>query len=90
MKSEDRAKDAAPATSPNLIVPPRCSIEGCEKPSKARSFCGAHYMRWHRHGDPLGCASKPSRTAPTHEEFMAEANAALSALRVYVKGGVTS
>lgn len=30
-----------------------CSIEGCEKPVKARGWCGAHYMAWVTHGDPL-------------------------------------
>lgn len=29
-----------------------CSIAGCDKPSWARSFCGTHYRRWSRHGDP--------------------------------------
>lgn len=31
-----------------------CSIDGCEKPAKARGWCVAHYTRWIRHGDPLG------------------------------------
>lgn len=30
-----------------------CSIEGCERPHLARGWCGAHYARWKRHGDPL-------------------------------------
>lgn len=30
-----------------------CSIEGCNKPVTARGWCGAHYVRWMRHGDPL-------------------------------------
>ena len=30
-----------------------CSIDGCEKPRKARGWCSAHWSRWHRHGDPL-------------------------------------
>ncbi len=32
----------------------RCSISWCEKPSKTMGWCGAHYQRWRRHGDPLG------------------------------------
>lgn len=31
-----------------------CSVPGCEKPSRRRGWCGAHYHRWSRHGDPLG------------------------------------
>ena len=30
-----------------------CSIEACEKPSKTRGWCGMHYKRWKKHGDPL-------------------------------------
>ena len=32
---------------------PQCTIPACSKPSRARSFCGAHYQRWYRRGDPL-------------------------------------
>ncbi len=31
-----------------------CSIEGCIKIAEKRGWCGAHYARWRRHGDPLG------------------------------------
>lgn len=31
-----------------------CSIPGCGKPRKYQEWCGAHYMRYRRHGDPLG------------------------------------
>lgn len=34
-----------------------CSIEGCKSPIKARGWCRKHYLRWHRHGDPLGPTS---------------------------------
>lgn len=29
-----------------------CSVPGCGKKHTASGFCGAHYMRWRRHGDP--------------------------------------
>jgi len=38
-----------------------CSIPGCEKSIRARNWCGIHYDRWRRHGDPLG-----GRTAVTN------------------------
>lgn len=44
----------------NMIT---CSINGCEKPSHAKSFCSAHYSRWYRYGDPL----KDNKT-PTPEK----------------------
>jgi hypothetical protein len=30
-----------------------CSVQGCEKPTKARGWCTMHWTRWSRHGDPL-------------------------------------
>ena len=29
-----------------------CSINGCDKPHKAHGWCGAHYQRWWKRGDP--------------------------------------
>lgn len=32
-----------------------CSVDGCGKPANGkRGMCNAHYLRWYRHGDPLG------------------------------------
>jgi len=31
----------------------RCSIDGCSRPHLARGWCGRHYYRWSRNGDPL-------------------------------------
>ena len=31
-----------------------CSIEGCDKHSRARGWCFAHWVRWRRHGSPYG------------------------------------
>lgn len=33
--------------------PKICSVEGCERESRARGWCGLHYDRWRNHGDPL-------------------------------------
>lgn len=30
-----------------------CTIAGCERRHLARGFCGVHWRRWKRHGDPL-------------------------------------
>lgn len=31
-----------------------CAVLGCGKRAHGRGFCGTHYMRWKRHGTPLG------------------------------------
>lgn len=40
---------------PKGIPDPRstCSIPDCGRPRMARGWCQLHYLRWHRHGDPL-------------------------------------
>lgn len=39
-----------------------CSIGDCGRPAWARSWCGTHYRRWQRTGDPLGSTA---RTTPS-------------------------
>jgi len=36
-----------------MASPRICSIDGCDKRATKRGWCGAHWMRWRRHGDPL-------------------------------------
>jgi hypothetical protein len=40
----------------------QCSIDGCEKPTRARTWCGMHYERWKKHGDPLLVVKRPNGT----------------------------
>lgn len=35
------------------MTPTTCSIENCRRPSLSRGWCGLHYQRWYKHGDPL-------------------------------------
>lgn len=41
---------------------PGCTVDGCKKNQRTRGWCGAHYQRWRRTGDPLG--GGPDRVAP--------------------------
>jgi len=44
-------------TAPGALSTPTsrgaCSIDGCVGPSRTRGWCGRHYWRWRKHGDPL-------------------------------------
>lgn len=49
------APNHAPRDAVSLCMT-RCAVDGCENESKsksARGWCGMHYARWRRHGDPL-------------------------------------
>lgn len=48
-----------------------CAVPSCDRPRSKRDWCGKHYLRWWRHGDPehestkheacivAGCATRP-------------------------------
>jgi hypothetical protein len=44
-----------------------CKIEGCERVRFGHGYCNAHYSRWRRYGDPLGCRrATPVMDRPRH------------------------
>ena len=43
-----------PTFDPSRIDVEDCTIAGCPGKREARGWCGRHYKRWRRHGDPLG------------------------------------
>lgn len=36
-----------------------CSIDGCDRPQRARGWCSAHWTRWRQHGDPRAGGTSP-------------------------------
>lgn len=48
-----------------------CSVEGCDKPAKARHWCGMHWARWKRNGDPGEAAERCSRPEDSLAERIA-------------------
>ena len=43
----------------------KCSIDGCTKPLKSRSWCSKHYAKWSKYGDPLAGIEKRDNDAGT-------------------------
>jgi hypothetical protein len=40
----------------------RCAVRGCDRRARARVWCHMHYVRWRKHGDPLGAPQPPHRS----------------------------
>lgn len=49
-----------------------CSVSGCEKEVKAKSYCQSHYARLLRHGNPLAGNRPPSPLSSSCEEVGCE------------------
>lgn len=59
-----------------------CLVEGCEKRARSRGWCGAHYERWRRWGDPTYYPPPPVKPAPpSREEIAAEMREKLAQAR---------
>lgn len=53
-----------------LAPQPQCTMPGCDGPETGRGYCGKHYQRWRKHGDPthLGKGG-PSAVDVTGQRF---------------------
>jgi hypothetical protein len=45
-----------------------CTIEGCERPQRARGWCGTHHERWRRHGSVADPERHVTCTVPGCDE----------------------
>lgn len=46
-----------------------CAVEGCGERISKNGLCNAHYLRWRRHGDPLGGGTPRGRTLGSPGRF---------------------
>lgn len=38
-----------------------CAAPGCAQPMNAKGYCGKHYVRWKKYGDPLALRALPKK-----------------------------
>jgi hypothetical protein len=44
--------ELVPAVARQRVYDPVCTVDGCDRPHKARGLCRAHFQRQLAHGDP--------------------------------------
>jgi hypothetical protein len=49
---------------------PKCAVKNCPEDAHCKGWCGAHYQRWRRHGDPEHLKGRPSGS--THYAWKGE------------------
>ena len=62
-----------------------CSVDGCDSLASAgRGWCPKHWMRWKRHGDPLGRAPGSRRGQQTNGDIVPQRAVALPGVQPVV------
>ena len=49
-----------------------CSIDGCDKPHRARGWCSRHWTHWRRYGEPIAPGVVDTATATRRQAEIAE------------------
>ena len=69
---------SAPRSSPPLesitLSTETCSVQGCERPFRARGWCITHYERWRIHGDALSGVPVFGKRTDTPVRFWSKVN----------------
>ena len=65
---------------------PTCSIGGCTGKTLARTWCGVHYRRWQRLGDPLATLTRASPGTPVKQRLQNGIKILESGCWVWTKG----
>lgn len=65
-RSEYKPRARKPRPDP---VP--CAVDDCDRVADipSRGWCRMHYLRWHRHGDPLARPARPPSYDSTHAKL---------------------
>ena len=64
-----------------------CSIDGCNRPIKARGLCNGHYKRQVKHGDPLGGRASSEDLSKFIEEVAVPYKEAICLIWPFSRGG---
>ena len=56
-----------------------CSIDGCDKPHRARGWCSRHWTHWRRYGEPIAPGVVDTGAPPA--EVIGDIRAALDAAK---------
>ena len=72
--------NSGPGSATNTVIPGpdhyegvamskrTCSIDGCERPFRARGWCASHYNRWALTGDPVTPSRRPDAKDRFHSQ----------------------
>lgn len=68
-------------------MPESCSIPGCTRKHLARGWCGTHYRRWEKHGDPMASGPRVARRdLPLAEKLLLYSEPGPGGCRLWTRG----
>lgn len=64
-----------------------CSLDGCSRPRIGRGYCGKHYQRWRKYGDPMKTQICRSDDEDFEARFWEQANPTADVTKCWLWGG---